>query len=442
LKVCNKLWLSACIFATAILFSAGCKPAGDTGIDVLPPDDLVGIAYTDTFSVFMETQVVDSIISGGLSQQMFGNYIDPEFGRVEAETYTQFQLRGSSVNFGPASNLIFDSLVLTLNVSGVYGRYDSPQRLRIYEITGDWLSSDSLTSRLKLDVDDTRELTGGHLIDFRNQSGFRDIRVRLDDALGEKILFADTADLAGNAEFAEFFKGIRIGTDPVVHLSREPGAIFYLDLVGIGTEISLYYQELDTAGTGEFRPRRFDFPVSISASRYHTLNRSESEDKLLGFTLRDTMPDPNQYEFLQAGALVKIFLKFPTITNLGQIGINRAEFVLKVDKEFFGSTAGANKRFVPPPAIRMLIADTTGSEVFPDGGVVLNTTAQYNSTNGTYSFQISNYVQELIAGKRRNNGVILVPDFTGITVNRAVFGGTQHPTLSPEMKVTYTTLPK
>ena len=103
------------------------------GKDVLPPGDVIGMQFTDTFSIELETQIVDSINTYLASEQLFGNYIDPHFGRITATTFLEVLPR-SGLNFGDAEDLIFDSLVLRMEINGAYGRSEKPQTLSIFEL--------------------------------------------------------------------------------------------------------------------------------------------------------------------------------------------------------------------------------------------------------------------------------------------------------------------
>ena len=77
-----------------------------------------------------------------------------------------------------------------------------------------------------------------------------------------------------------------------------------------------------------------------------------------------------------------------------------------------------------------------------DGTLAGLTSTVYDDVNNQYRIVLTNYVQQLIAGQLQNNGFIILPDRENATANRAVFGGTTHPSLAPVLRITYTTLPQ
>ena len=113
----------------------------------------------------MKTLPVDSVATYMLSRNLVGNYVDDQFGHIYAETYIQPRLTGTGLTFGAdPSKLSLDSLVLTLDLLGFYGRYNDPLPLEIFEITQAF--DTSLYSKSRMTVDSTVELANGYKIDF------------------------------------------------------------------------------------------------------------------------------------------------------------------------------------------------------------------------------------------------------------------------------------
>jgi len=431
LKGRNILWLFAISFATAILFCR-CDDPKDTGANVLPPEDLINLVYTDTSTVLLNTDREDSVITAGLSRSMFGNYIDPECGRIKATSYFQFRIPGSSLDFG--DDVIFDSMVLQLDVTGVYGRYDSPQKIRVLEIDEDIPVSDTVTSNLTLATKGT-ELSNSRAIDFRSIPGFTDMRMRLSDELGERVLFAPDSVLASNDAFTEYFKGLSITTEDVDYFSREPGAVFYFNPGSALSKVYLYFQARDSGET-EYTSFLQEFFLS-TGPYYHSISRADYEDKLLGAVEADST-GIHEYEFVQSGALIKGRLNIPYLENFGKVGVNRAELILYAEDDFFGSFTGLANRFVPPGDLFLYETDSLGNEDYTAPVSI----ATYESSTQSYTFTITNYSQQLLNGARETRELIVWPANTGVALNRVVLGGNAHPSLKPVLKFTYTPLPE
>jgi hypothetical protein len=435
LKGIYSLWLSA-IVATALFFATGCNDGvGTTAIDVLPDSDLIGLTYSDTFSIEMETIWLDSFNTYQSARQIFGNYIDPEFGEISAATYTEVLPR-SGLDFGDTSNIIYDSLVLRLNIESHYGRLETPQTLVIHELTERFPDVDTIYSNDSLAYDAAWNIAQDKVLDFSRQGQVDVITVRLDDSLGRRIIYAGADTLGDRDLFGELFKGLYISTKPVTYLSREPGAIFTLFGSSTSTQMELYYQQRDSAG-GAFVNKVEPFLVSLSTPKFHSFERKNLDEKVLAKYL--SRPDDNNfYEFVQGAGLTN-YVRIPHITNLGEVLVSRADLVLYVETDFLGST----NRFLPPIELETIFADANKREVIIGGNrVLLSEPAQFDEDEGAYIIRLNNYIQELLIQRRENYGFFIGPNNRSFQVNRVVFGGTDHPTLKPVLRITYTNLPE
>ncbi len=441
----GKGWLSTLVALAAILFLPACKEDfGDAGIGVLPQSELVEIQYNDTTTLLLSTQWVDSINTLNSIRQLFGNYIDPEFGNISAQTYFEIS-PGEGLTFGNAANLKFDSLVLFLDAESYYGRTETPQRLHVHEImesipdTGSLYSSRSLAyypKDLALNNPEIKNLSSSGAV----------VRVRLDDALGEKILFGDPDSLADDSLFRKMFKGLRISTDPVEYLSREPGAIYRLfaqtEIAGNvansgATSIRIYYQI--KTDTSDYEAKS----VLLSANagnKYTAIQRTDFETRTL-LSQHLFSPDTDSiYEFLEAGVLIKGKLEMPGLSNLPKVGLLRALLILPVATEYLGSSS----RFRPPSEIQLAVLDSTGAEVLIAGNNQLahSSAIIYNSVSGDYAVDISSYVQAILIGRQPNYGLTIYPVSRSSSINRVILHGTSNPGAKPVLRLTYTTLPK
>ncbi|MEL6843115.1 MAG: DUF4270 family protein [Bacteroidota bacterium] len=298
--------------------------------------------------------------------------------------------------------------------------------------------SSTISSKTSLDVTDD-DLANGKQFGF-TETVVTTVKIRLDDELGRKILFTSPDTLADRELMRFIIPGFRIQTDPVQFFSREPGAVFTLDLEADNSQLLLYYHVRDSA-SGSFVPADEPEPFRILGitPRFTQIVRTElDEDRLLGKFL--SSPDDNEeYEFVQAGALIKSFIQFPEIKDLEGVAIQRAVLILKVDETWLGS----DRRYTPPRTLNIAFADKTGNELITDEGISLVTQApSYDEDEEQYSILLTNYVQQVISGQRDNNGMVILPALQNLSVNRVVLGGNTHPTLKPELRITYTQLPR
>lgn len=425
MKIKKITWLFGTTLLTAILLFTACQDPNETGFDILPADDHISTAYIDTFTVFAKTLQVDSVQTQQALYQLFGTYLDPEFGRMQTGFYTELSI-GNNVTFSDSGTVTLDSIVLYLAVDDSYGKWEDEQQIEVYEIT-ESMPDDSLYSNDTLALDRSVELSNGYTINFGDQGGLNELAIPLDASLGNKFLNTDpTVNLVDNTSFREFFKGLYVTATPTNLFSREPGAVFYGNLESTSSRLTMYYHE-DTVG------KIFDFQISSTTNRFHNVTRTESADKLMGSTLAANEATP-QYHFVQSGGYVKMFVKFPTISSISTTGINKAELVLPIEKDFYGS----NDRFEPPP---ILFAYLANEDSVSEADADAFSTAEFDTDNNQYAIRLTNYMMQVVNGKIDNHGLMLVPASRWHTMNRAVLGGTGNPISPPVLKVTYSTLP-
>lgn len=424
-------WLLSATTAALLLILTSCTDPNDAGKDVLPHDETISGHYVDSFSVYLSTLQIDSAPTYKLSQCMLGNYYDEQFGHIFAETYISPRLSGSNLTFGADRNkLSLDSITLTLDLSGFYGRFNEPLPLVIHEITEAFATDTSLYSRSTLDVDSTYDLARGYSIDFSSLPGYLDfVTFRLDDSLGRKILFADPSKLTSNAVFMDFFKGLRIKTD-IVNLqnSREPGGVFYIDPRSEKSFMKLHYHDTTAAKT-------YTFGITNSSERFTHIDRTNASGKLLEQAIQSNGDPLAMHACLQAGALVNMYVSIPSIQSLNPSIINKATLVLKVEDTYLGS----DSRYSPPSEIFLFVADSTHTK--PKTLSISNSSATYSKATGEYRIPMTNTLMQIFSGRLDDSGFILIPGENGVTLNRVVVGGPGHPTLKPKLEVIYTTLP-
>lgn len=427
-------WLSPIFLATALFFATGCEDelVGDTGLDVLPLDEQVEIVYTDTLRVTFETVRVDSVNSANAPAILFGNYLDPQFGRITANTYMEVGRPDSVWDTENPQNIIFDSLVLRLDVVDSYGRFDYPSVFTIYELADSLPDSDQLNSTLSFQLKKDLELSNGFTANLREDSTERDFRIRLNDALGRRIMGADLSTLTSDAAFRRFFRGFFIGTQKSGFITREPGVVYRVNNGSNSTTTLLLYYKERTSLT-EFTNRLRFFPLT-SAKKFTQFSRTEAGDKLLNAP----QDPPHTYEFIADGNLIEIHGDFPSIENLGrESGINDAQFIVSVDTTLLGSKiSGTQNAFQPPSSMQIIFLDQDGEEYFPE--LLNRLEISYNAETGQYVFPLANYLQAWVSGSVKIDKFILRTTQSNFSVARAIIGGVNHPTLAPKLQLTYT----
>jgi hypothetical protein len=432
LRTLPKLISGATLAGMFLFFLSACERPKTIGAEIVPPGDVIGLLFTDTVKALPGTLVRDSTRTDETGMLMFGNLIDPEFGRIHTASFAQFRMTGSNLVFG--DSLILDSLVLELGLDGFYGNYSDPQKLRVYELDenmireGEYFNTDSLAVKgnnlaLKTEL---KFNAGSELL-----SG---IKIRLSDALGNRILQAGPDNLLNNQSFLQFFKGLYFSTEAVPQSSREPGAIYYVRPQSPATKLTLYYR--GKMGEVFYDTLSYSFLINDDAAYFNKITRSEYAGRLFGQSLQDTSGNAQPYIFLQAGMLSDIWLKIPDLPALRPAIVNRAMLEIAVLDEF----NGANSKYLPPRNLDMFYADENGRAALSFG------TLTYNAEKSVYQLSsalpFAQYCQTVISGRLPNYGVIIRSSAPSTSINRVVLGGPGHPTRAPRFHVYYTLAPQ
>lgn len=425
------------LFFLVVLIAVSCKKdLSLIGIDLVDPDELIKMGYTDTVRIQAYSVAEDSVRTNGLSIAMVGSMNDPVFGRTTANWFSQIRLSKEPTNFGAFPR--FDSAFLILPYSGSYGDTLSNMTLRVYELTEDII--DSVHTHSNHTIAYNTDIALGELTFtprpadssyFNGKKQTPTLRIPLNSKFALKTLFADTSHLSSNTRFLEHFKGLALIAEPQQSIGN--GAILKLKVTAGSSKIELYYHnETDTS--------TYAFGINSDCRRFNQYNH----DGYLGASpmLTQQVIDTNivlgdQLLFVQAMGGIRIKLRFPFADEWKtkqNIVVNDAQLIL--------TNASASPVFSPPSSLALYpVADDgtlypfqlpdadEGSDYF-DG--------KYNKSSRTYRFRISRYLQQVINGDRNNKGLFLIIPGSSLTSDRLVINGFNAPQSGIRLFVKYT----
>lgn len=401
-------------FFCLILFVLGCKVKNDDGLAVLPPDTIDG-NFTTNHQISIKTLKIDSTITSGLSGQTIGRFHDNYMGTLEAESYIQYLLSGTNVNFGDPSKITLDSLVLWLYITSYYGDSSETAPINVYEINEPFTNEQIYYNFNTLNTYSTNlSSVNDFKIQLDTSGNFkRSIhRIRLDNSLGQKILFANSIDLQDNNKFRDFFKGLKIS-------SGHQNLMIGFDVISDSSRLVLHYsvEESDSVVKKTYNL----FSDFVSAAKFTNYKRTSS-----GSLYEQSLnTQSQQYGFISSGSQNQLYIKIST-DSLKSMTVNRAELEIPVDT----MAIGYNPSFFPPSILFLYNSDTNKKIQ----GMNL-ASASYNPEKKMYTFNVTNKINNYIRNIEENNGLILVPVFPGTSVNRAVILGPQNNQQKIRLKV-------
>ena len=438
------------IWAVLLLCAAlvsGCgKPENDLGLDILDPADALGTEEVDTSSLITFTALEPPIRTSQLSRNALGSYRDADFGRVTASIVTQVRL--SSNNVGASADnraLVPDSLVLSLVFdanSYAYGNLD-PQRLRVFEL-GDNIYLDTLYQTNDVppvaQVNDLVEPTRGefipdpfHALHIGGDTLKPQLRIPLKGELAERLMNAwGTADLVDNTAFLQFFKGLWI-TPENGNGEIYRNGIWYFDLLDAGSKLTLYYRN---TAPGQEDTLSYDFVINTSCSRY--THCEHDFDAAFNSTLPDELADSTigqQVVFAQGFSGTRAEVRLPNLADYitaGRDALAKAELVVPIADAFY-------PYYQPPTQLFVFRKGDEGQDLFLPDQLNNSVGGIYDPENREYRVNITRWVQGVFTGEYANTGLSLVPAANGVSANRVVLGGAEHPVHPMHLLLTFTT---
>jgi hypothetical protein len=423
----------------------GCrKPDADLGLDLLPGDEL-GVEVVEA-ALRAYTFADTAVRTSGLTRNLVGSYVDPDFGSVRTGLVTQLRLTTNNIGLGQDnSGLVADSVVLALAYelpNTHYGNLNT-QVFQVHELS-QALSVDSIyytDDHPSVEAEDLVYPHGGSITPrplvrpvIGNDTLVPQMRIRLKDALAQRFLFEfGTSNLADNAAFLAYFKGLYVSVENGVQAPYQ-GGILHMNTLSTASKLTVYYKD---ANNEPDRARTLDFAINSNAVRYTVVERDPDQALTPGLqqAMADTMaPAPTVY--LQALGATRAAIRFPGLLGLADRGraLAKAELIIPVQGNFY-------PYYTPPTQLFLFRPSATGADVFlPDqlsgvGGIG----GQYINAENVYKFNITRYVQGVLNGDIPDNGVELVPGSSGVSVNRTILNGPDAPQRPMHLKLTFTT---
>ncbi|MBX3102157.1 MAG: DUF4270 family protein [Bacteroidetes bacterium] len=441
---------AALYWVAALALLGGCKKPDVFDVGLNPPAQ---VGYLDSVKVELVTYVppLDSLFTQNQSYMVLGSYSDPLLGRVNGEIYTQFSLGGEFVSF--PENAVIDSVMLLLPLDSYYGKPTSTLQLEVNELTQAFDGSGGTryfaTSSLTYDP---ANLAGSYTYTHPADSfRFDTLRIRLADELGQRILDADVnGPLANNANFHQFFKGLRISAQPTS--SADVGVMYTVALRNLlvtsnrAATLRLHYSV-----DGETRtPYNLMIQPSVSF-RFNKLIRTETTGTFLERLEGREIPDSQLSAALQSVVPLRVRAR---IRNLPArpLAINRAILEIPVDTSAIDHNP--YRYFRPIPNDLYLIPAESDS-VTPDPFLGIEAYANYNNTLARYEFDISAYFHQVMQGTLPDYGFLLLPTPFAYSsrnsggfltqnigcVQRSILHNWNHPDRKPRIRVHYTEIP-
>ncbi len=463
-----KFFLLPFTFGLVLCFSS-CDKSSDIGLAVQPEGDLLNVSFDDTTQLITKTVREDSLRTDqGLQTTgigLIGKYIDPIFGRTEASMFTQVRQKDNIIYNSFGTEPVCDSVVLCLAYANAYygeavGRRPlKEQKISVYQATEDFSFSVPYYSGSVHPGHSSHDLVMSNhtfvpelsnYVPIGGTSLIPQLRLPLENIFGQTILNNQiTGNLANDAAFRLFMKGLYITASQTQGLTNGEGRILSYNLESTSSKLIVYYHNSTDDSLS------YDFSLNAVGRFAHFDRDTVNRDPQIVAQVADTNRTHNYDRvYVQSLAGLKTKITMPNIMNRvkdGPVSINKAELIVKVD----ATKIEYHDDFFTPPLVLLLfgIDDTGKSYVIPDLVEPLSSPGyydgDYNSITHEYHLKISRYLQQVLNKTLNNNGLYLVVAHTGrngasTNANRVVIGGADNASgtndLQMKLNITYTKL--
>jgi hypothetical protein len=439
----------------SILFS--CKKKDDDsvlGLDVQPTNDLLGVTISDSASIFMHTQKVDSVRTYNDQYKYLGSTIDPVFGRTDASIYTNYSISNNLTNVSFGSNPVLDSAEMLIRYVGQFlGDTATTLNYEVY-LLNEKLQNNTPYYTNKHFSRSTNPINTG-ITKFRVIGTYLYLVLPLDHNMAQYIL-QTPANLTNNTAFQNANKGFYITTANTNTLSPvNKGAIKRFDLDDEFSGVNLYYHDGSSTSA---KGKSFQFTFrNNDALRINNIKHNYAAgaitnlyDQITGAGTADTIKgNTNVYLNCFGGTRTRVYLPYmKAFSDSQNVSISRAELIIKVDE-----TNGYSANFAYPQNLALIACNANGVEELVwdqlETSDFVKYDGSYDATNKQYVFNIARQMQKIITDKITNYGFYLVnadPARAQVVrrdnrLERVVIGGKNSITYKPVFKVTYIKFP-
>lgn len=439
-----------CAVLFSIAFIVSCRKSTLIGDELIPDSDFLHSQRTDTFRIITTTTFDDSAVTSLNLFYSLGSLESDTFGKVSANIYTQVLLPSSNLYFGV--NPVVDSVVLLLDYAGLYGSLTAQHSLNVYKLLEDIDASRLYYSNSKLH--DLPVLIGSKHDFVPNTTDSIEVlgtkypahlRIKLSDWFAQELInSSDTTRFIDNTRFTDFLKGFLIETDT----TGTGNSVMHFDLASFVSGMAMYYKNdaSDSLVTV--------FPFSGTKYNYYTHNYAGIDPVISNYLTDPDTVNGDAETFVSGFAGLKTYVQIPTLTNLQNVGINKAELIFTVE-------GTPDTTFSAPPALLLVKTDSTlknkfaavsyaseiyysivdqGTTGFDYGGKLDTIVNRFGQTVYVYKYDLSLYFQDIILGREENNGMMLICYAGNRLPNGVRLCGSDFPdtTKRPYLSITYT----
>jgi hypothetical protein len=395
------------------LFLASCDAPKEIGADLFSVE--VGLNFTDTLRVNSSTVLMDSIQTQGNSTFLVGSFFHPTLGTFESTAYTQI---ANADSLFAKNTSILDSVKMHLVYKNFQGDTNQVHTLNVYKLKDSLsLSKDYFTnSSLPYQPSTVGSVTfRPRPIRSRAANGdslkLDTLNFHMSKALGNELIakYSDKSLAGGGSAFRASFPGLVFKSSTASKSALIGFSPAYSRMTlhwhnpNDTTKYTLnYYFSLSNAMMTEVQARFNQYNINRSGP-LAALTKS-------GNSVPASTTGNVTYVQSWSGLVTKI--DFPTLLKLKgnrNIAVNKAELVLQTTDDIDLNHSLNQLTLLQVDGNNRPIRNVYGlGYVMSEGGSGIQT-ANYSSSQKTYTFNITTELQSVLNGRKSNLGFLVTP---------------------------------
>jgi hypothetical protein len=293
-------------------------------------------AYNDTFSILTDTTKYNT----NYTHFLVHIENDPFFRKTDAKLFLELLPPSAKYTFiNRPDSLTIDSVVLVLDYVETYGDTMASQTVNVYEIPQTSDFGDTSYTMRKSDFGKagllgsrTFQPTGlNDSVKVYQDTTANQLRIRLDDAFGQRLLNYDTVTANGHinaylsdSTFRENFKGFALE-------SVSGNAIMGFNLEGANTKLAIYYKDDNNSADptkADTAVAYFSFATNLKSVAANYIVRDYSGTPLAA-TANGVNGTPDDFVYIQSTPGSFATIKIPGLAGLNNSVIHRAELIME-----------------------------------------------------------------------------------------------------------------
>jgi hypothetical protein len=387
---------------------------------------------------------LDSLVTSSESRILVGNYDDPLFGKVKADSY--FQVSTTSFNLynensdTEATGYVFDSIAMILRYDDYYyADTTKVQTLNIHRVLKNFkpnVNDASFYNNSSLNYNDSS--LGS--ITYRPKPIGRDsINIKLDKDFGSELFnkFKNN-EITTSSEFTDYLKGFVLTSAP----TNTSGGIIGFNMSSV---LRLYYSK----GTGDTEESyKKDFTILDVSKQFNAISSDRAGTLIQDLPL-SKMNLPSSYTgnagFIQSGTGIVCRVDFPNIKQLKYLSdkgaIVDAKLIMKPVKNSY------SKMFPLPETLSVYVVDKlnrikttlTNSSGKSLVATLNDTNDEFDESVG-YELSLGSFLQkEMLKESDSKSGLLFTLPILSKVVDRVALGDQTNKESKMKLQIYYIT---